>query len=100
MLRAFLTAGNLNERCASLRYVLAAGEALPSDLARDCLQSIPAPLFNIYGPHRSFDLRDVICVHFSIPAKASSRSDRTSHLEHASIRSRFFTSPRAGRRAR
>ncbi|GAA2393648.1 amino acid adenylation domain-containing protein [Dactylosporangium salmoneum] len=49
MLAMFLAADGV-ERCATLRRVICSGEELPVDLARRCLQRLPARLFNLYGP--------------------------------------------------
>jgi amino acid adenylation domain-containing protein len=50
MLSAMLMAGAL-ERCTSLRRVICSGEALPAQLARDTVATLPqAGLHNLYGP--------------------------------------------------
>ncbi|WP_433056619.1 amino acid adenylation domain-containing protein [Dactylosporangium sp. CS-033363] len=36
--------------CTSLRTIVCSGEALPADLARRCLATLPAELHNLYGP--------------------------------------------------
>ena len=52
VLRFFLDAAGL-ERCASLRLVMASGEALASDLVRRLHQRLGAELHNLYGPTES-----------------------------------------------
>jgi amino acid adenylation domain-containing protein/non-ribosomal peptide synthase protein (TIGR01720 family) len=49
MLHAFLAEPGL-EACASLRLVIASGEALGADLAARCQVALPAELHNLYGP--------------------------------------------------
>ena len=49
MLEAFVEEPEL-ERCRSLRRIVTSGEALPSDLARRCVERVGAPLHNLYGP--------------------------------------------------
>jgi amino acid adenylation domain-containing protein len=49
MLQVFLGAPGI-AACASLRRVVASGEALPFDLVERCHQLLPAPLHNLYGP--------------------------------------------------
>ena len=49
MLAAFLKNGNM-DRCRSLRRIICSGEALPEELAKECLEKIPAELHNLYGP--------------------------------------------------
>lgn len=49
MLRAFLESGEA-PRCGSVRRVICSGEALGSDVARLCLERMPADLYNLYGP--------------------------------------------------
>ncbi len=49
MLGAFLAEPDV-ERCVSLRKVMASGEALPPDLARQFLSRTGAELHNLYGP--------------------------------------------------
>ncbi|MFP2934049.1 non-ribosomal peptide synthetase, partial [Pyxidicoccus sp. 3LG] len=51
MLRAFLDEPGLEAACASVRRIICSGEALPADLARQCLERLPgAGLHNLYGP--------------------------------------------------
>ena len=49
MLHAFLAEPDVG-RCASLRRVIASGEALTADLVRRCHERLPAELHNLYGP--------------------------------------------------
>lgn len=49
MLKLFLQAGGM-ENCRCLRRVICSGEALETDLAKECLKCIPAELHNMYGP--------------------------------------------------
>jgi amino acid adenylation domain-containing protein len=50
MLAVFLDGGRPSQ-CASIRRVICSGEALPVELARQCLESMPwAELHNLYGP--------------------------------------------------
>jgi amino acid adenylation domain-containing protein len=49
MLQVFLGAPGV-EGCASLRRVIASGEALPGELVRRFYRRLPAPLHNLYGP--------------------------------------------------
>ena len=49
MLRAFLDEPGV-ERCASLRRVIASGEALSPELRQRCLERLGARLHNLYGP--------------------------------------------------
>ena len=49
MLQQFLAARDV-QTCASLRYVICSGEALPWETMRRCLQVLPAELHNLYGP--------------------------------------------------
>ncbi|MDI1433382.1 non-ribosomal peptide synthetase [Polyangium sorediatum] len=49
MLQAFLSAADV-ERCASLRWVIASGEALPLELERRFFKKLGAELHNLYGP--------------------------------------------------
>jgi amino acid adenylation domain-containing protein len=50
MLRLFLEAGGLEDSCASLRRVVASGEALEPDLVERFHQRLECPLYNLYGP--------------------------------------------------
>ncbi|MFP2934544.1 AMP-binding protein, partial [Pyxidicoccus sp. 3LG] len=51
MLRAFLEEPGLEDACASVRRIICSGEALPAELARQCLERLPgAGLHNLYGP--------------------------------------------------
>lgn len=49
MLQTFLEQRGL-DALSSLRRVLCSGEALPVELARRCLERLPAELHNLYGP--------------------------------------------------
>ncbi|MHA6323669.1 non-ribosomal peptide synthetase [Roseivivax sp. CAU 1753] len=49
MLRRFLDAKGA-ETCRRLRRVICSGEELPPDLARQCLEKLPASVHNLYGP--------------------------------------------------
>jgi amino acid adenylation domain-containing protein len=49
MLRVFLACGGA-EQSGSLRRIICSGEALDSDLARECREQIQAELHNLYGP--------------------------------------------------
>ncbi|RKG73736.1 amino acid adenylation domain-containing protein, partial [Corallococcus exercitus] len=49
MLQVFVEQPGL-ESCTSLQRIFSSGEALPADLARRCLERLPARLYNLYGP--------------------------------------------------
>ncbi|RKG99379.1 amino acid adenylation domain-containing protein, partial [Corallococcus sp. CA053C] len=49
MLQVFLEQPGL-EACAHLERIISSGEALPAELARRCLERLPAKLHNLYGP--------------------------------------------------
>jgi amino acid adenylation domain-containing protein len=49
MLQAFLESGEA-KRCGKLRRIICSGEALSAELARKCVEEIPAELHNLYGP--------------------------------------------------
>ncbi|WP_433214969.1 amino acid adenylation domain-containing protein [Dactylosporangium sp. CS-047395] len=49
MLAVFLATDDV-ATCTSLRTIVCSGEALPADLARRCLATLPAELHNLYGP--------------------------------------------------
>jgi len=49
MLQAFLESGEA-KRCGKLRRIICSGEALSAELARKCVEQIPAELHNLYGP--------------------------------------------------
>ncbi|WP_164021363.1 non-ribosomal peptide synthetase [Pyxidicoccus trucidator] len=51
MLQAFLQEPGLEQACTSVRRIICSGEALPAELARQCLERLPgAGLHNLYGP--------------------------------------------------
>ncbi|HVR98866.1 MAG TPA: amino acid adenylation domain-containing protein, partial [Thermoanaerobaculia bacterium] len=51
MLPVFLAEEGIAAACASLRRVIASGEALPFEVEQRCLAVLPeVPLFNLYGP--------------------------------------------------
>ncbi|NRD68878.1 AMP-binding protein, partial [Corallococcus exiguus] len=63
MLQVFLEQPGL-ESCASLQRIFSSGEALPPDLARRCLERLPARLFNLYGPtEAAVDVTHWTCEH-------------------------------------
>ncbi|MFI5906735.1 amino acid adenylation domain-containing protein [Dactylosporangium sp. NPDC051541] len=49
MLAVFLATDDV-AACTSVRTIVCSGEALPADLARRCLATLPAELHNLYGP--------------------------------------------------
>ncbi len=49
MLKVFLESGAV-ENCGCLRRVICSGEALGPDVAKKCLELVPAELHNLYGP--------------------------------------------------
>ncbi|MBZ5509519.1 MAG: amino acid adenylation domain-containing protein, partial [Acidobacteriia bacterium] len=49
MLKVFLESGAV-EHCGSLRRIICSGEALGPDVAKKCLEQVPAELHNLYGP--------------------------------------------------
>nr|BFE63262.1 hypothetical protein GCM10020063_077880 [Dactylosporangium thailandense] len=49
MLAVFLATEGV-AACTSLRTIVCSGEALPADLARRCVATLPAELHNLYGP--------------------------------------------------
>ncbi|WP_426510193.1 amino acid adenylation domain-containing protein [Dactylosporangium sp. McL0621] len=49
MLAVFLATEDV-AACTSLRTIVCSGEALPADLARRCVATLPAGLHNLYGP--------------------------------------------------
>lgn len=50
MLRVFLEAPALEERCRSVRHVICSGEALPFDFQERFFSRLGAQLHNLYGP--------------------------------------------------
>ncbi|CAM4017544.1 amino acid adenylation domain-containing protein [Corallococcus exiguus] len=63
MLQVFMEQPGL-ESCASLQRIFSSGEALPADLARRCLERLPARLFNLYGPtEAAVDVTHWTCEH-------------------------------------
>jgi amino acid adenylation domain-containing protein len=49
MLKAFLASG-VADQTRGLRRIICSGEALPVEVARQCMELIPAELHNLYGP--------------------------------------------------
>jgi amino acid adenylation domain-containing protein len=50
MLRGFVAASDVGQ-CTSLQRIICSGEALSTDIARECRQVLPeAKLYNLYGP--------------------------------------------------
>ncbi|MCX4850359.1 amino acid adenylation domain-containing protein [Streptomyces sp. NBC_00893] len=65
MLREFLRHRDA-ARCVSLRHVFCSGEALPAEVARACVDTIPAALHNLYGPTEAA----IEVSHWTVPAPA------------------------------
>ncbi|MFF3538156.1 amino acid adenylation domain-containing protein [Streptomyces sp. NPDC002466] len=65
MLREFLRHRDA-ARCTSLRHVFCSGEALPAEVARACVDTIPAALHNLYGPTEAA----IEVSHWTVPAPA------------------------------
>ncbi|HET9281982.1 MAG TPA: amino acid adenylation domain-containing protein [Candidatus Angelobacter sp.] len=49
MLKVFLDS-NAMENCSGVRRIICSGEALGQDVAKKCIERIPAQLHNLYGP--------------------------------------------------
>ncbi|MFF8917964.1 amino acid adenylation domain-containing protein [Streptomyces sp. NPDC015032] len=65
MLREFLRHRD-SARCTSLRHVFCSGEPLPVEVARTCVDTIPAALHNLYGPTEAA----IDVSHWTSPASA------------------------------
>ncbi|MFF2654332.1 amino acid adenylation domain-containing protein [Streptomyces sp. NPDC058045] len=65
MLREFLRHRDA-PRCVSLRHVFCSGEALPVEVARRCVDTVPAALHNLYGPTEAA----IEVSHWACPASA------------------------------
>jgi len=50
MLREFLNAYNVSERCKTLKAVYCSGEGVDSNLASQCYKELSLKLWNLYGP--------------------------------------------------
>ncbi|MFD8614249.1 amino acid adenylation domain-containing protein [Streptomyces sp. NPDC059631] len=65
MLREFLRHRDA-ARCTSLRHVYCSGEPLPLEVARTCVNTLPAALHNLYGPTEAA----IDVSHWTVPASA------------------------------
>lgn len=65
MLREFLRHRDA-ARCTSLRHIFCSGEALPVEVARACVDTVPAALHNLYGPTEAA----IEVSHWTVPAPA------------------------------
>ncbi|MFG3529814.1 amino acid adenylation domain-containing protein [Streptomyces sp. NPDC047917] len=65
MLREFLRHRDA-ARCTSLRHVFCSGEPLPVEVARACVETLPATLHNLYGPTEAA----IEVSHWTSPASA------------------------------
>ncbi|MFE6664951.1 amino acid adenylation domain-containing protein [Streptomyces sp. NPDC057697] len=65
MLREFLRHRDA-ARCTSLRHIFCSGESLPVEVARACVNTVPAALHNLYGPTEAA----IDVSHWTSPASA------------------------------